>query len=339
VRRGSPPAEPPPRDAGAALVTVLVMLVVMAILATAVLEAARFSLRRLDNQRQMDQARWFLLGAERFAASRADDLADATERGDLDRTAWQGQPIAFPIDGGAISLTLWDGSNCFNLNSVVLLNEDDQLVANPAGMIEFTRVLEASQALVFNAPALAAALTDYLDTDSIPLPGGVEDEPSPRATGSAYRTANTLIGDVSELLGVRGFSPEVVADVAPLVCARDRTAASVLNVNGLQARDAGLLRALFGEELSLSAAQGLIAGRPRQGWDSVESFLRDPRLSGLEFSDAMRARFAVRPRFLIMTARVRWQGLEEASAALIEVGPPSRVVRRVMGAQASERSV
>ncbi len=325
-------------DAGAALVTVLVMLVVMAVLATAVLEAARFSLRRMDNQRQMDQARWYLLGAERFAASRADELADAAERGDVDATGWQGRPLAFPVDGGAISLTLWDGSNCFNLNSVVIRNEDDQLTANPAGLIEFGRVLEASQVPVFNAPALAAALADFIDSDGLPLPGGIEDEPA-RGQRGAYRTANTPIGDVSELLNVRGFSPGIVAALAPLVCVREQTTPAVMNVNSLRPENAALLRAVFGDELSLSAAQSLIAGRPRQGWDSVDAFLRDPRISGLEFSDALRARFAVRPRFLIMTAQVRWRDLEEGSAALIEVGPPSRVVRRVMGAQASERSV
>jgi hypothetical protein len=40
-----------------------------------------------------------------------------------------------------------------------------------------------------------------------------------------------------------------------------------------------------------------------------------------------------------MIGRVRWQGVEESSAALIEIGPPSRIVRRVLGAQVTERSV
>jgi general secretion pathway protein K len=315
------------------------MLVVMAILAAAVLEAARFSLRRLDNQRQMDQARWYLLAAERFAATRADDLSDAIARGVVDPASWQGRPQTFPIDGGAITVALWEGSNCFNLNSVVTLNEDDRLIANPAGVIEMTRVLEAANVQPFIAPALAAALADYIDTDTVPLPGGGEDEATPQRGAVAYRTANTLLGDVSELFAVRGFTPEIIAAVAPMLCVRETTAPSVLNVNGLQRQDAPMLRALMGAEVSLSAAQGLILAKPTGGWESVEAFLRDPRLQGLEFTDALRARFAVRPHFLIMTAQVRWQGMEEASAALIEVGPPSRVVRRVMGAQASERSV
>lgn len=326
-----------PSDSGAALVTVIVMLAVMAVLAVAAMEAARFSIRRMDNQRQIDQARWYLLGAERFASARASDLASAAASGAV-MTGWQGKPFTFPIEGGAITFTLNDGSNCFNLNNTVTVGENGELIGNPSGQIILARLLTQGSAQVFNAQALAATLTDYLDTDRIASPGGVEDQLG-GSPAQSYHTANTLIGDVSELLSVRGFSQEIVAALAPHVCVRDNSAFGALNVNSLTREDAPLLSAIFGETIGLSAAQAIIAARPLDGWPDLDAFFADPRFGALEVDEGLRALFTVRPRFLVMTARVIWQDVDEASAALIEVGPPSRVVRRVFGAQVSERSV
>ena len=333
---GPAKAEPWRSDAGAALVTVLVMLAVIAVLATALVEAARFSLARLDNQRSMDQARWYLLGAERLAADRAGSLI-ASFGAASSGNAWEGQVVTYPIEGGAISLAVWDGSNCFNLNGLVMGGGDAGLVANPMAQVELARLIGFTGATGLNSEGLAAALADYLDEDQTPLPGGAEDAPGSFEGG--YRTANTLIGDVSELRRVRGFTPEIVAAVAPFTCVRPVAGFTTINVNTLRLQDAPLLAAMFGDGLSLSAAQSVIAARPATGWSDVEGFFAHPSFASLEISDAFKARFAVRPRFVVMTARVRWDGVEEASAALIEIGPPSRIVRRVIGAQASERSV
>lgn len=332
--RGKPPAFGP--DAGAALVTVLVLLAVMAVLATALVEAARFSLARLENQEQMSQARWYLIGAERIATARAGEAIRALEGGGADLLS-QGLEAGYPIAGGAVSFTVRDGSNCFNLNSLIIGDDEGGAGANPTAQLELMSLIEQSGAQVFNAEGLVAALTDYLDADQTPLPGGAEDEPG--AAPDRYRAANVLIGDVSELLAVRGFTPDIVARLAPLVCVRPRAGFGMVNVNSLQAEDAPLLTAMFGGALSLQAAQSLIAARPSGGWRDVAAFFDDPRLAALEPSDGFKARFGVRPRYLVMTGRVRWQGVEESSAALIEIGPPSRVVRRVLGAQVTERSV
>lgn len=323
-------------EAGTALATVLIMLVVMAVLAIAVMEAARFSVARLDNQRRLEQARWYLLGAERFAAAQASRSADLRD-GAGAAVDWQGRPVTFPIDAGALTITVWDGSNCFNVNSLVTAAEEGYQVANPLGQIEFVRLLEVTPAPVFNGPGLAATLSDYLDTDTLPAPGGAEDAPG--GMGSGYQTANSLMGDVSELLRIPGFTPEVVAALAPFICVRSETAASTLNVNTLRLEDAPLLAAVFGEALSLSAAEAVITSRPPGGWADVEAFFASPFFSAFEVGDSLKARFAVRPRFLVVNARVEWDGLEEGSAALIAVGPTSRVVRRVFGPQTTERSV
>ena len=76
-----------PRDSGTALATVLVIVAVMSMIAIGVVQAARFSIQRTDNQTQMDQTRWFLFGAEAYATSRieralkqrTDDVANLSE--------------------------------------------------------------------------------------------------------------------------------------------------------------------------------------------------------------------------------------------------------------------
>ncbi|UPT64647.1 MAG: hypothetical protein M0D54_09160 [Hyphomonadaceae bacterium JAD_PAG50586_4] len=57
-------------DRGAALITVLTMMAVMATLAIVVVDAANMSLRRTGNMVRMEQTRWYLLGAEAYAVAR-----------------------------------------------------------------------------------------------------------------------------------------------------------------------------------------------------------------------------------------------------------------------------
>jgi general secretion pathway protein K len=324
-----------PEDRGTALVTVLTMLAVMSTLAIVVADAASFGLRRTENLVRMEQTRWYLLGAETFAGAQLSLLnaADLSARADPDQ--WQGRTFDFALDDGLMQVTLRDGDNCFNLNSLVTVDEGGERQLNPIGLVQFSRLMDAVGVREAQG-GLAAALVDWLDSDSQAMPGGAEAEAYSGA--AAYRAANALLADVSELMHVRGFGAQTYALLAPYVCVRPTAAPNLINPNTLTPEQAPIL-AMAIDDLPLESARNIIRARPRGGWESVDTFLMHPTLNGLELNEAGRAQFSVRTRYVVLSTRVERERAREYGAALLELGPDGRtaVVRRVLGVRAEDQ--
>jgi len=324
-----------PSDAGVALVTVLVMLAILSALTIVVVEASRFSIRRTANQAAMDQAHWYLLGAETYAVSQIERLTNSAADVVVDETDWQDRDVAYPLDGGGMMvLRLRDGSNCFNLNSVVDQVEGGRYVASARGQAQFARLLDLME--VRSGIGLPAALADWIDSDSEPVTYGAEDS-AYAAANVSQRPPNTLIGDISELRLVRGFTDEIVQTIAPAVCVRPTPRPATLNVNTMLPDQAVVLAAVFGADLPLSTAREVIRRRPRGGWDGPDSFFFDPRVSGLETPDALRAQISTTSNYYVLAAHVRIDGAEEYSLALIGAAGAPQVIRRIVGVGAGDR--
>lgn len=328
-------------DEGAALITVLTITAIMATLAIVIVDAAQFSVRRTSNQQDMEQARRYLMGAEEYARVRLREVVrsqrDNTQTR-IDVSEWQGREWSYPLDEGFMTVRLYDGSNCFNLNSVTEQVEGGGLIVSTKGQVQLARIMDLSEAGARDGFSAIAALADYIDTDRVPQSGSVEDAPSMGEEGP-FRAANTLLADVGELLNVRGFSPDIVARITPFVCARPTAASMQVNVNTLTTDQAPLLASHLGTSVTVNEARVLLASRPRGGWADVEEFLRSPQFAGVEMSDAYRAQFTTQSRWYVVTASVRHRDVEERSAVLVDVLGQTRIVRRVYGATVSERSV
>lgn len=328
--RRQPTSAKPAKDSGTALATVLVIVAVMSMIAIGVVEAARFSIQRTDNQAQMDQTRWFLFGAEAYATSRieralrqsADDVASLSE--------WVGRTITLPLDNGAMQITVSDGGNCFNLNSLGEQLEDSPLVASEAGIARFSRLL--SIVGIPSARALSVSLADWIDADTVPGLGGAEDQ-AYGGSGAAYLPANQLLGDVSELRSIQGFDSGVIARLSKLACVRPSAAPNAISVNTLRPDQAALVAAVFGPDLPLASAETVIRTRPAGGWRTLDSFFADPRLSGIELSPESRAMFTLVSRWYVIGVRVQFADTVETSIALVDTASGhGRIVRRVFGA-------
>ncbi len=318
------------KDRGAALITVLTMMAVIATLAIVVVDAANMSLRRTGNLVRMEQTRWYLVGAESYAVARLGELRRRADIARVDESEWQNRPFTFPLDDGAMEVTISDGDNCFNLNSVVVTDDGGGRFISAVGMVQFSRLLDAVGVQAAHG-GLAASLVDWIDSDQQTTPGGGEDD------ADTYRTANTLLADVSELRRIRGFSDDVIARLAPYVCVRPTSAPNQLNPNTLRPDQAPLLVMAI-DDLSVDTAAQVIRDRPRGGWEGVDAFLLHPRLNNIELNEAGRGQFSTVPRYYVLRARVDRDRAQEYSAALIEIGPGGMgtVVRRVFGAGASE---
>lgn len=316
-------------ERGAALLTVLMLVSVMAVLSASALERLRLSTRIAANAGAIDQARAYALAAEDIAASRIGALIEA----DPARTplGWVGRETSLPLPGGTASVVVHDGGNCFNLNSVAAGQPGQGLTARPAGIAQFEALMQILGIGEGEAVHIAASLADWIDSDSFPLPQGAED--AAYANGpTPYKTANTLIADPSELRAVAGVTPEIYAKIRPWLCALPTTDLSPINVNTLTPEQAPLLAMLLPGKLSADRARALIVGRPIGGYESGHAFWTTSSLSGIVPGPDVEAQTGVRTRWFALDLRVRLGDSEVNEIALIDANvPPARLARRSWG--------
>jgi len=143
------------------------------------------------------------------------------------------------------------------------------------------------------AQALADALADWIDSDGVRGPLGAEDA-TYAARQPAYRTAGTLLAEVSELHAIQGYSAPVYErlEQAPIL--------SMLTLGGL---DRG-------------RARQLIASRPVEGWSELAFFAAVSNLQQLpqEATDQIQ----VRSRWFVLDVDVDHAGAQATLNALLE---------------------
>ena len=316
-------------ERGAALLTVLLLVSVMAVLSASALERLRLSTRLAANAGAIDQARAYALAAEQIAASRISSLVDA----DPARTplGWAGRETNLPLPGGIATAVVRDGGNCFNLNSVVSGQAGTPLIARPVGIAQFENLMQILGIGEGEAHKVAVSLADWIDSDTQAQPEGAED--GAYAGGETpYKTANTLIADPSELRAVAGVTPELYEKVRPWVCALPATDLSPLNVNTLTPEQAPLLAMLQPAIISPDRARALIAGRPVGGWESTTQFWQQFASQGQVIDLGVQQQLFVRTRWFGLHLHVQLGDSEVDETALIDASvPPAKLVRRNWG--------
>ena len=322
---------PGAREEGAALLTVLLLVALMAGLSALALERLRLSTHLAANGVALDQARAFAIGGESVVVSRIGDFVGPTRPKTTLAGGWNGHAFTIPIPGGLAVARVRDGGNCFNLNSVAQGLLVNALTTRPGGIAEFVALMEAVGIQPNDATRIAASLADWIDADSVPNPGGAEDADYAKAA-RPYRTANTLLAEPSELRAVAGVTPEIYAALRPWVCALPTTDLSPIDVNTLLPGQAPLLMMLLPGQLDASRAGEVIARRPAAGWDSTSDFWHAQVLSQLTPSSDANDQVQLRTRWFDLQLDVELAGAQVTETALIDAGlRPPRVVSRRWG--------
>ncbi len=319
----------PQRDReGMALLTVLLLVAVMAVVAMAVLDDVRFSVRRTANAEAGAQAQWYADGAETLARRQNDRLSAL----DPDRTpltpAWNGRAMSLSIDGGTLTATVRDGQACFNLNSVVEWT-GDRLAARPVAAAQLMILGRSVGVGERRMETVTDSLIDWIDTDAASRPLGAEDS-AYAGLDEPYRTAGVPLAEVSELRTIRGVDGQTYARLRPHLCALP-ISRSLINVNTLTPADAPLLVMLTDGFLSLPAARAVISARPAGGWSDPDGFWLEPALRGLEVGPDLRRQVTVRTDYFAVRIDVEHGGVHAVRTALIESRPNSAartVIRR-----------
>lgn len=311
-----------PDEKGAALLTVLLLVAVMSVIAVGVLDDIRFGVRRTTNAAGREQAQRYALGAEELARVQIARMA----RTDPGRTTlkgdWNGRTFRFPIEHGVMTGRISDATGCFNLNSVTE-GRGDRLVRRELGVRQLVILLGALGIPQGRGQTLADNLADWIDSDDIAM-GGAEDQDYARAA-PAYRTGGAMLAEVSELRAVRGFTTDVYDRLRPFVCAPPTTDLSPINVNTLAPDRSILITMVTLGAIPAEAGARLLAGRPADGWDSLQTFWNDPVLVDRVPEDAARNQVALRTRFFSLDADATFAGSSATLNALLEVDPSGGV--------------
>lgn len=308
---------------GMALLTVLLLVAVMSVVAVAILDDVRFSVRRTTNLETQSQAQWYAAGAETLAQARIKGLLTASPTRTPLEPDWNGRSLSFPVDGGSITATIADGQACFNLNSLVSGFGED-LLARPLGAEQFRALGRALDLPDSRMRAIADALTDWLDADAAPLPLGAEDG-AYAGLATPYRTGGVMLAEVSELRAIKGVDAETYRRLRPWVCALPTSRLSPLNVNTLTPEQAPLLTMLTGGALPPQRAKAVIAARPRAGWSDIAAFWAQPALAALPVPDDAREQATVLTRFFDLRVDVELGGSHAVRTVLLEAGQDGRV--------------
>ncbi len=254
---------------GVALIMVLVIIALVTIIATQLVTERNLHARRTSNILLADNAWQFALGAETLAEIVLAESLKNTTTVDLEQ-AWATQGIVFPIDGGSLAAEIKDLRSCFNLNSVLAGIPQGNTPGNNKstdGEKVFTKLLRTI--LIDNnisAEALAVRLRDWLDSDQQPT--GINGREDYEYSGYAqpYRTGDTFLGSRSELFTISGFTPDMIARLSPYVCVIPGVKDLVLNVNTIDTGQPELLSSFY-DNLDINTASGILAARPKGGYD------------------------------------------------------------------------
>lgn len=312
---------------GMALLTVLLLVAVMSVVAVAVLDDVRFSVRRATNAETQAQAQWYASGAEALARRQVARLMTAGPARTPLRPEWNRRRLDFPIDDGAISAVVTDGQACFNLNSLVEGYGED-LLERPLGRTQFLALGRAVDAPDSRMRAVADALTDWLDADSVSRPLGAEDG-AYAGLATPYRTGGVMLAEVSELRAIKGVDDDLYRRLRPYVCALPTSRLSPLNVNTLTAEQAPLLMMLTDNALGPESARAVIARRPRNGWPDAAAFWAQPALSAVQVPEEVRDQVTVLTRYFNLRIDIDHGGGRAVRTALLHAQPDG-VVRTVI---------
>jgi len=191
------------------------------------------------------------------------------------------EPLILPTPDGAITLTLKDASQCFNLNAVI--GEAGELNGN-AGL-EFGYLAELLGLPRNQAVALSSVLIDWQDKDQQQSSNGAEDGTYLRKN-PPYRTADTSLRSPDEMRALHGMDEDLWELFEPFVCTGGAGLMPTINVNSMTGERIILLAAALIESAdssqAITVAQSILQNRPREGFSSKDQIKAAIDAAGVE---------------------------------------------------------
>ncbi|TCK19403.1 general secretion pathway protein K [Thiogranum longum] len=305
------------RQSGVALLTALLVVALATVAAVAMTTRQQLDVRRTGNLLHSEQAWAYVLGAESWARV---VLARDGKDNKVDNLSedWASQVPASFVEGGSVIGRVVDVQGRFNVNSLVVNGEADN-----AAIERYKRLLRTLEL----DESLADSLVDWLDSDiNSRFPGGAEDGVY-QLLQPAYRAANRLMADISELRLVKGYDKKVMDKLlgassgAPLVTALPEP--TLINVNTASAE----VLTTLADGLSLSSGEAIIEARGETGFEKVEDLLQLSVLAGPQQPDPQS--LAVQSQWFLLLGEANvGQGRVKLASLIQRTTQGTRVIRR-----------
>ncbi|WP_028116519.1 type II secretion system minor pseudopilin GspK [Ferrimonas senticii] len=273
------------RQAGVALLTVLLVLSIMVTIAAGMTNRSYLSLRRTVNLNHQEQAYWYAMSSEALAKRvLKQDFADADGTTHLQQF-WATADVVYPVDYGTIGGTISDLRSCFNVNALSqgLTDEERQQdpYQQPLPAKQLIAMLEAYEIDSYTAELVADRLRDFVDSDNDGSGSYGAESPEYQARPFPYQAPNQLMQHHSELRAVLGASATLYQFLQDRICAIPGEDSQLLNVNTLDPQYPQLLVGMLEGRLSNEEAQDVLNARPADGWESSEDFWAEGPLQRL----------------------------------------------------------
>ena len=296
-----------PRQSGAALIVAMLVFALSTTLVVAMTSEFNLFVQRSGNSFIAAQAQAYLRGGEDLARmvliqDTQADLQRNLQRDDLTEIWAQEVPPYALDEGGFLSGSLEDLSGRININVLdAEPPEGQQFTSTQAQFIRLLQCFEEPQVSEQDARLILQGVQDWLDADQEPRDFGAEDDFYFDRVPS-YRTGNNVMQSVSELRMVAYMTPEIFDAVAPFL-----TVWSTGSIN-IQTAPREILRTINApgnmQPLSEGEGQTLIELRGELGFESVDAFLQNPVLGGLELSPGLRGRLVERSDYYLYRGQV-----------------------------------
>lgn len=253
------------QQTGVALLVVLMILAIMAALATEMTLRFQVSLKRTGyTTSRLEQNGLVGIAEQQAVRILQQDLKDNAKYTSPDQYWAQPQEIVLP-DDQTVRWHLVDEQSCFNLNVLAAVPEDS-LDVEPYSVQTFRALLENSGVDGGRADTLIDSIADFIDSDEIPRRAGAESEYY-HTQDVPHDNANAPFVAVSELKSIQGMTPALYQTLAPSLCALPTTELKI-NISTLTAQNASLLAAMFNNVISIKDVEMLFANRSTQTWQN-----------------------------------------------------------------------
>ena len=327
---------------GVALITVMLIVALIAILATQMTARLQLQMQRTTNIASNQQAYWYAMGAEAFAKrvliqSFADN-AEVTHLGQI----WAQGENTFPVDLGEITGEITDLNSCFNLNALRVDDDDDSNnISNNGNVVTKSPARAAFEELLivmniegvgsFEAQYMADALTDWLDANSsISSSGGAEDNDY-AAKAFPYLAANNYLASIGELRVVEHFTVNVINKLKDYACVLPNTNLNKINVNTIALDKPEILVAMLG--ISQNEAAEALTARGEEGFNNVDEFFNLRELGKAKISPEKKQQFAVTSEYFKLKTTASFNNSYFALNTIMKVDNKNNisVISRIIG--------
>ena len=323
---------------GVALITVMLIVALIAILATQMTARLQLQMQRTTNIASNQQAYWYAMGAEAFAkrvlVQSFADNAEVTHLGQI----WAQGESTFPVDLGEITGEITDLNSCFNLNALRDDDDDSNNIGNittkspaRAAFEELLIVMNIEGVGSFEAQYMADALTDWLDANSsISSSGGAEDNDY-AAKAFPYLAANNYLASIGELRVVEHFTVKVINKLKDYACVLPNTNLNKINVNTIALDKPEILVAMLG--ISQNEATQALTARGEEGFKSVDEFFNLSELNKAKIPPEKKQQFAVTSEYFKLKTTASFNNSYFALNTIMKVDNKNNisVISRIIG--------